>query len=403
MSRTQKIVAGLVAAALIAGGVAAWIFFQPDEVATVGVTKRDVSEVYVVTGRVRSRTTSGIGSELAGRISDVHVREGSTAKRADPLVDLQPIDAKLAVAQAEANLEIARRELQRVKRGPTKAQLERARANLSGAEADLAQARRDLERIKGLTDEGLGTQAELEAAMNRRARAEANVGVAQAQLEELRESPRTADIRVAEARLKAAEANLEQASATLGKTTITAPFDGLVLELNATIGENVRPGEPLVTLARVDDLEYYAEVDEDYFARIETGQTATVVFPSMPERQFEATVSQVGPDVDPDRGVVAVHLDAVELPPGIVPGLSADVAIELARLKDATAVPVRAIAREKNQPFVLVIRDGVATRVDVDVRADGEDYVAVSGLDDDDSVIADIALVEEGQKVRATR
>jgi multidrug resistance efflux pump len=400
MSSGKKFAIGFVVLAIVAGGIAAWFAARPTPVSMVDVETRPVSEVYVVTGRVRSRTTSGVGSELAGRVATVHVREGSRPERAAALVDLQPIDAKLAVRQAEANVEIARRELQRVRRGVTDAQKEQARADVAAAKADLSQARKELERTRALANEGVATAMELDRASTNLERTSARVKLAEARLAELTELPRPSDIRVAQARLSAAEANLDQTRATLGKTTIAAPFDGLVLEVNASVGENVQPGQAIVTLAKMDDLEFYAEVDESYFGRISTGQTATAVFSSRPDERFEAEVTQVGPDVDPDRGVVAVHLDPKSLPDGIVPGLSADVAIELARLESARSVPVRALARDGEQAYVFVIEDGVATRADVDVRAEGEEWVAVEGIEGVDRVVGDISLVDAGDRVR---
>src|SRR5690606_22848067 len=98
-------------------------------------------------------------------------------------------------------------------------------------------------------------------------RAESQVASAQARIAELREQPRAEDIRVAQARVAEAEANLEQTKAALGKTTITAPFDGLVTNVEADPGENVAPGQTLLTLAKTEGMEIFAEVDEDYFLR----------------------------------------------------------------------------------------------------------------------------------------
>lgn len=397
--KTKKLLGGLTAAALVAAAAAVWFASRSTAVPLTQIESRDISEVYVVTGRVRSRTTSGIGSDLAGRVAEVHVREGSKPRRTDPLVDLQPIDAELAVRQAEANYEIAKRELERVRRGPTRAQREQAVADVAAARADFDQASKDLARARAMTRGGVGTPVELERAESAKSRAEARLNLAKARLDELDELPRSSDIRVAQARLDAAQANLDQSQATLGKTTISAPFDGLVLAVDASIGEMVQPGQRLITLVRVDELELYAEVDEAYFGRLKQGLTATVVFPSLPDEQFAATVTQVGPDVDPDRGVIAVHLDPDSLPDNVTPGLSADVAIELTRLENARAIPNAALGRDDGT-YAMVIRDGKAHRISVEVLAEGEAWIAVSGLDDVDEVIANLALVEENQKVR---
>ena len=385
--------------AIAAAAIAAWYATRSTPVELSAVDTRDVSEVYVVTGRVRSRTTSHVGSELAGRVALIHVREGSTLRRGEPLVDLQPLDAKLAVQQAEANLEIAKQELDRARRGPTKAQRGQVAASIASSRTDLKLAQQELERASEMVREGIGTSADLQRAQGTAERARASLALASARADELEDLPRSADVSVARARVAAAEANVEQTRATLGKTTIVAPFDGLVLEVGVYVGESVRPADKLVTLARTDELEFYTEVDESYYGRLESGQKATAVFSSKPSVTYAAVVGQIGPDVDPDLGVLPVHITPDALPEDVMPGLSADIAIELLRIEGARSVPVDALARQRGT-YVFVIDDGAARRVDVQVQAEGEEYVAVTGLDGVGFVIRNIAMIEEGQRVR---
>lgn len=386
----------------VAGGVAAAIALASQRDTMVDMTPvetREVVEAYIATGRLDSGTVSGVGSELAGRIATVHVLEGDRPKLGQPLVDLQPLDAKLSVQQAAARVAIAERELSRARTGATTAQLQEARAAVSSAEATLEQARNDLGRSKAMAGDGVGTPAEVERATTDVRRAESQVAAAKARLAVLQDQPRAEDLRVAQARVAEAEANLEQTNAALGKTTITAPFDGLVLRVDAAPGENVAPGQTLVTIARTDAMDIVADVDEDYFARIAPGQPATLVFGAMADQRFNATVTRVGPEVDSDRGVIAVHLKPDKLPTHVVPGLTVDVAIELKRLPKARAVPRSAVIRENGVAAVLVVNDGIARRVEVTIAAEGDDYIAVEGLDAT-RVVANATQVEAGEHVK---
>lgn len=252
-----------------------------------------------------------------------------------------------------------------------------------------------------MAKDGVQTPAAVERATTDVRRAESQVAGARARLEELEGQPRSEDIRVAQARVDEALANVEQTDAALGKTTITAPFDGLVIRVDAAEGENVSPGQTLVTIAQTDAMEIFAEVDEDYFLRMAPGQPATLVFPSIADRKFEAKVMRVGPEVDPERGVVGVHLKPTTLPDHVVPGLTVDVAIELKRLPNARAVPRSAVVFEDGKPFVVVVEDGIARRKPVTVAAEGDEDLALEGLEAGTrAVVRDAAAIVDGDAVR---
>lgn len=395
--KKSTIIASIV---VVGAAVGLGVWSQRDTpVETIAVETREVVEAYIATGRVNSRTVSQVGSELAGRVATVYVDAGDRSPVGQPLVDLQPLDAKLSVQQAAARVEIAERELSRARTGATPAQLDEARAAVASAEATRSQASRDVARTEAMARDGVGTPEQVERARTDLRRAQSQKAAADARLAELQAQPRAQDLRVAQARVDEAKTNLDQTNAALGKTTITAPFAGLVLRVDAAPGENVSPGQTLLTLAKTDAMEVVAEVDEDYFARIAPGQSATLVFPSMADQRFEAAVTRVGPEVDSDRGVIDVHLRPKTLPEHIVPGLTVDVAIELKRFPDARAVPRKAVLREDGQAYVLVVRDGTAEREAIEVLAEGEDYLAINGFDDD-RVIGDATSVAEGESVR---
>lgn len=394
---------GVATILLVVAGLTGWWFTRGGEVVELTpIETREVVEVYVATGRLNAGVVSKVGSELAGRVASVHVDQGDRPKAGQSLIDLQPLDAKLSMQLAEARLAIAEKELSRVRSGATRAQVDDSRATLASAEATLTQAQSELARSTALAKEGVQTSAAVERATTDVRRAESQVAGARARLAELKDQPRSTDIQVAQARVNEAMTNLEQTKAALGKTTITAPFDGLVIRVDTAPGENVAPGQALVTIAQTDAMEIFAEVDEDYFLRIAPGQLASLVFPAMADERFEATVVRVGPEVDSERGVVGIHLKPTSLPAHIVPGLTVDVAVELKRLPMARSVPRSAVVFEDGKPFVFVVEDGVASRRPITIAAEGDEDLAIEGLESANikSIIRDASAVMDGDAVR---
>ncbi len=390
---------------ILVGAVGAglwWGLRQDPLVAMVQIETREVVEVYVATGRLNAATVSEVGSELAGRIASVHVAHGDRPKAGQALVDLQPMDAKLSVQQAQARVAIAEQELSRTRIGATRARVDEARAAVASAETTLDQAKKELSRFSAMAKEGVQSPAAVERATTDMRRAESEVAGARARLAELNGQPRAEDIRVAQAQVNEAMANVEQTKAALGKTTINAPFDGLVIRVDAAPGENVSPGQTLVTIADTQGMEIFAEVDEDYFMRLAPGQSATLVFPAVADQRFKAVVTRVGPEVDPERGVVGLHLKPETLPAHVVPGLTVDVAVELKRLPEARAVPRSSVVYEDGKPFVFVVEDGVARRRSVTIAAEGDEDLAIEGFDPKiESIIRDASSVTEGDALHA--
>ena len=179
--RTLQIVAPL--AVIGAAGLAAFTMirnrppvevqapvFTPPGVRVEEVTLRDVPLIVTSQGTVRPRTESQLVSEIAGRVTAVAASfaEGGFFESGDVLVTIDPFDyqqavvsarsklaqARLRLAQEEAEADVAVREWEALGRGDPRAltlrepQLEEARASVAGAEAGVERAQRDLERAE---------------------------------------------------------------------------------------------------------------------------------------------------------------------------------------------------------------------------------------------------------------
>jgi len=389
---------GIIAIA-VAGLAGYWFTSSPNEVETARVQKREVVEVYVATGRIEAPRTSDLGVEVAGTVQQIVVEEKDEVVQGAPLIELRTRTAELAVERAEARVATLRGELQEIKRGPTDAEIHRVESEIDQFAAQLAQTERELLDMRVLFEREIVSEWEFEQARTAAEEARARLATAEAHLERLRERPLPEQVLAARSRLKQARVDLEQARNDLSETTLRAPFDGLVLAIETSEGERVTPQQTLVRIADMMSLEVYAEVDEDYFGRLAPGQPAILIFPSIPDETFSATVRRVGPEIAPDRGVIGVHLVPDSLPDTVFPGLTVDANIEVARLEQALAVPTDAVARDPKGTYVVTVEDGKTVRRAVDVRARGDTWMALEGVEVDTRVVRKAARREIGQAV----
>ncbi len=124
----------------------------------------------------------------------------------------------------------------------------------------------------------------------------------------------------------------------LGYTTLTAPFDGVILVRQAELGEVVSPGAAIVTLADIDHVWLRAYVNETDVGKIRLGEAATVTTNSYPGKEYAGRISFISEQAEFTPKSVETHAERVTLVYRIrididnpshelVPGLPADAKI----------------------------------------------------------------------------
>ncbi len=311
--------------------------------------------------------------------------------------------AQAALAEAESRRKLAEADLRRVRQlydadALSRADLEKAetaveaaRAAEEGARAQLALAKRPARN-----EEIEAARAEVQSA---RASFEQSVRAARANLQLLLRKPLREEVEVARARLRQAEANVRLIEERLRQRDVFAPITGIVVRRNVEPGQSVLPGQSLLSLADMSRVEILMETDEANLPKLAEGQSAVVVVPAYRDRPFRATVTQVGPEIDTQRGVVTVRLKPNEIPEFLRPDMTLDVSVEVKRLREATTVPVSAIIARSSQS-VFVVQEGEVRSKPVKVLVRGEEVVAVEGLSPQDLVVKQALRVREGQKAK---
>ena len=211
-----------------------------------------------------------ITSEVPGTVTAVRVDDTQSVRTGDALVDLDPADARLAVANAEAELARAVRDVSALY-----AQDAQLRAELAEREVTLARGARDYERRLPLLADGAVSSEELAHAKEAVDELREAVSAARAQRATLAAQIDGTTV-ATHPRVLAAAANLRTAGLALRRTRITAPVAGVVARRSAQIGERVAPGAPLLAVVPLDGVWIDANFKEVQLRRIRVGQPVTV-------------------------------------------------------------------------------------------------------------------------------
>jgi HlyD family secretion protein len=394
----------LVRGGLVLGGLVvvrmAWRLLVPPAIASLPVTRQPLVQTVVATGRVRADSRVRLGSQVAGVVQRVLVREGDTVSAGALLIALDDRELAGAAAQARASLAQAEANLQQVRqvrRPVTAASLRQAEVGLQKAEADLA-------RASTLRATGSVSEEEFESARQAFETARSQRDIAQAQATATEASG--ADLRIAEAAVAAAAAALQSAEARLAYARIGAPGRGVVLTRAVEPGDAVQPGPVLMELALEAPAMLSVVPDERNLASLAVGQQALVSADAFPAERFTARVSYVSPVVDPSQGTVEVRLTVDSAPAYLRPDMTVSVNIEVARRDSALVVPLDAVHEPLSAaPWVYVVRDRQVARQAVRLGARGTALGEVlDGLGEGEAVVpVTNRAVTEGMRARAGR
>lgn len=154
---------------------------------------------------------------------------------------------------------------------------------------------------------------------------------------------------------------------------VRSPLDGTVLELPFNAGENVFADKPAIAIEDLHALYVEARIDQQGAIRVKAGLPVSLSFENLRSKVFTGTVHSIFPS----QGEFVARIESETLPPEILPGMTADVAIEVAQKDKALLVPVRAI----NSGHVLVKRGARNEKIKVDIGISDDEWAEVLSND----------------------
>jgi multidrug efflux system membrane fusion protein len=328
---------------------------------------------------VAARYSNPMSFRVPGKLIERKVRIGDTVKKGEIVAQLDPIDAQRQAASAKATLD--------------------------AAEHRLLFAKQQLDRDSAQSEQNL---------------------IAANQLEQTQDS------------YSAAQAGREQAAAqwvvarnNLEYNTLIADHDGVITSENADTGQVVSAGQAVYGLAWSGDIDVTLDAAASDLGRIAVGQAASVTFPALPGRRFDARVREITPAADPQSRTYRVKLTLTQPGQVVRLGMTGDATLSPAAGASASGgaragadggagaaagggvievsftLPTTAIFHQGNAPAVWVINPGTSTLElrPVTVRSYSDHSTTISdGLKDGETVVlAGVHTVYAGEHVSPVR
>jgi RND family efflux transporter MFP subunit len=304
-------------------------------------------------GSLLARRESHIGAEVRGRIEQVFVHEGDRVAAGDALFQIDPRPFEVALRQARAGLDLARSE---------RMQLE------ADSERMAALHRKDIVAVDAL--DRVKTQ-----------------------------------VAVAKARERQAAEGVAMARHNLDQTRVTAPFAGSIADRLVDEGTTalVQPQTIVVVLQETAQLEARANIPESQVAIVQIGDPVLVHIEGL-SAPIETTVTSVSDTIDPSARTYTVEALVPNEDHRLKAGVFARVDVLPRAKREVMLVPRDAVHTEDGRTRVLVVRDGRAVAVPVQIgTVSGDDAEVVGGIEIGSEVISGESAHEiaPGMQVRA--
>jgi RND family efflux transporter MFP subunit len=193
----------------------------------------------------------------------------------------------------------------------------------------------------------------------------------------------------AQAQLANAQAVLANAQKQLSKATVAAPFSGSVSARQVSSGDIVSAGTALYTIVNPATMRLEASVPADQLSAVRIGAPVDFAVNGYPNKQFTGHVTRVNPIADPTTRQVRIIVSLPNTNGALVGGLFADGHVA-SEVRSAPVVPVAALDERGLKPFVMLIKNGVVqkTEVELGIRDAATETVEVrSGLQPGDTLL----------------
>lgn len=323
---------------------------RPVRTVTVGASPTSAAHTYA--GEVRARYESTLGFRVPGKIIHRHVDVGMPVKAGQVLAELDPKDLLLSQSAAQAQVAAAR------------------------AQAEVAEL--DYQRVKDLLAKGFISKAEYD-------RQQTQLKATQAQAQAV----------IAQAEVQANQTRYAK---------LLADADGVVIGVQAEVGQVVAAGQPVLQIARRGEVEVATAIPEDRVAQLEVGMPVTVQLWSQDGKSYPGRIRELSSAADPLARTYAVRVSVDQPPSEMKLRMTASVSIPLPGLPDRIHLPAPAMVTQDGKAGVWVVdaaSSSVKFRPVEFIGVEKNEVLIGSGLKAGDVVVtAGAAFLGEGRKVK---
>ncbi|HBE68618.1 MAG TPA: hypothetical protein DDW52_10775 [Planctomycetaceae bacterium] len=314
-----------------------------------------------VVGTVQPVRSSTIGAGAAGRVEAFEASIGQPVKVGETLAQLRTETLEIERRAAEAELKLFQQQRIELENGSRPEEIAEAEAQAMAAKAAKENAARQLDRMLRLEEANAAIAADVEDARERAQATQFIYAASQATLKRVTQGPRVEQIAQAAARVELQEQQIALIDDRIKKHSIRAPFDGFVTEEFTQAGAWLNPGDPVVTVIDLRQIDIVAPAPAEVALGVQTGQEVRIEFPELPEKLLVGKVLRVVPRADGAARVfpVVVRLDnSIEANrPLLLGGMLARVHLPDGEPRKGTVVPKDALVLSARSRSIFVAQE----------------------------------------------
>ena len=265
-----------------------------------------------------------VAPKVSGRIEKLLVNISDTVQKGQVVGELDNAEYVQAVAQAQADLVVAK-------------------ANLTKAKSALEISDRELERTRKLLKRGIASDSEFDVL-------------------KADQLAKKAQLQVAQAQLTKAASSLETAKIRLGYTRINASWSGadgdrIVAERYYDEGQTVAANQPLLLIVELNPILGVVYVTEKDYAHLRPGQTVSLTTDAYLDAAFFGRIDRIAPIFQKTTRQARVEMIIENPGHRLKPGMFVRATVVLKRVSETTIVPEQAVVIRDNNPGVFVVSE----------------------------------------------
>jgi HlyD family secretion protein len=376
-----------VLALLIVALLYSYFHSAPLKVYATTVHRGPIRSLVSTNGKIEPIQNFEAHAPIATTVKRLLVKEGDHVRKGQLLLQLDDADIRSQAAKAQAQIKAAQADQSGLKTGGTQEEVLTLNAQLVKARSARDVAQRNLDALKRLQQGGAASPGEVRAAEDNLQRAQADLNLAEQKKSDRYSPPEVAKI---QSQASEAQAAYDAAEDALAKSSVRAPFDGIVYSLPLKQGAFVQAGDLLLQEADLSRVLVRAFVDEPDIGRLQVGEKVEVTWDALPGRVWNGTVSTVPSTVkvrlSRNVGETTCTIDNHDL--RLLPNVNVGVTIIAAEHDNVLTLQRDALHTDDNKLYVYRIVDDRLIRQPVEISLQNLTRVEITAGLADGAVVA---------------
>jgi HlyD family secretion protein len=350
----------------------------PLRVRTTILERGPIRSLISTNGKVEPIQNFEAHSPVASTVKRLLIKEGDHVRKGQLLLQLDDADLRSQAARAQAQIKAAQADQAAITTGGTREEVLTLDSQLLKARNIRDYDHRNLEALRRLQQQGAASAGEVKQAEDQLQRAEADLTLLEQKQKDRYSQPEMAKV---QAQAAEATAAYDAAEDALQKSSVRAPFDGIVYSLPVKQGAYVQTGELLLQLGDLSKMLVRSFVDEPDIGRLAAGQPIEVSWDAVPNRIWKGTVSTIPSTVKlrGARNVGEVTCTVDNRDRRLLPNVNVGVTIITAEHTGVLTLQREAVHMDDTKPYVYEVEDGKLKRRDVEVSLQNLTRVEITG------------------------